>query len=120
MDDMPLAERLEKHRTLLAWLDYQAGLERRTVRDLEQQLAEETRRREKARQGQSFKIQPQRAGTVALLHRGDCGLFKGGLGLITAQEAIVALQDPEVPVEPCEICNPVAALHGVPAPPVEE
>lgn len=119
MNDMPLAERLEKHRTLLAWLDYQAGLERRTVRDLERQLAEETRRLEKARQGLAFKIQPQRAGTEALLHRGDCGLFTGEFGLITGEDAIVALRDPGTPIAPCDICKPLAALNGV-TPPAEE
>lgn len=121
MNDLPLVERLEKHRTLAAWLEYQLRQEQRTIRDLERQLADEQRRKDAAHAALHFKIEPARSSDgSARLHRGDCAVFPGGFGFITPVDAVVALRDEGTPIVPCDICNPAPALNGVRVPPVEK
>lgn len=116
MTDLPASERLAKHRAVAAWLEYQWRQEMRIVADLEQQVAEQERRRAKARAGLNFKIEPERAGHGARLHRGDCATYPDEHGLIDAGDAVIALRDPGTPIAPCQVCNPVAALRNVRVP----
>lgn len=111
MSDLPLEERLEKHRTLAAWLEWQLNQERRTIRELEVQVEQEARRRERARIEMSWKIQPARAeGGHPILHRGGCNLYKNQLGYLDRHEAIIALTDDELKTECCAVCRPETGL----------
>ncbi|MFF1918611.1 DUF6233 domain-containing protein [Streptomyces sp. NPDC058239] len=75
------------------------------VRELE---VKEQRARQRARAEQSWKIQPRRSGETAMLHRGGCGLYSAQLGFINRQEAIIALDEPDI--EARQICNPQTGL----------
>ena len=100
---------LEKNRALADWLEYQLRQVRGRIRELEVQEQQEPRRREQARAEMSWKIQPQRSSSSALLHRGNCTLFEsGGGGFINREEALIALAEPDI--EPCGICRPETGL----------
>lgn len=116
MPDLSLSERLEKQRTLRDWLAWQLQLADRTIRDLEQQEREERRRREVARREMAWKIQPARAVEGhPVLHRGNCHLFQGEVGLLSLEEVKIAFA--EVPeLEQCDLCSPWGSL-GIDKPP---
>lgn len=99
---------LDKNRALAEWLQYQLRQVQNRIRELEVQEEQERRRQERARAEQSWKIQPQRSSSSALLHRGDCSLYANQMGFISREEAIIALAEPDI--EPCQICSPEAAL----------
>lgn len=99
---------LDKNRALVDWLEYQLRQAKNRVRELEVAEAQERRRRERARAEMSWKIQPARAGRPAMLHRGACTLSAGERGLINREEALIALQEPDI--EACEICRPETGL----------
>ncbi|MFD3729481.1 hypothetical protein [Streptomyces sp. NPDC058671] len=73
--EMPIAERLEKKRTLLEWLRYQTAATEREIRDLEREVAEAARRREVARREMAWVVSAPRAvDGHPVLHRGNCSL----------------------------------------------
>ncbi|MGW6684119.1 DUF6233 domain-containing protein [[Kitasatospora] papulosa] len=84
---------LEKNRALLDWLRWQVGQTERRVRGLEIQEAQERARRERARAEMAWKIQPQRSSSAALLHRGGCATYPDQVGLISREDAMVALAE---------------------------
>lgn len=51
----------------------------------------------------AWKIQPQRSSSTALLHRGGCATYLDQVGLISREDAMVALAQPDI--EPCEVCQ---------------
>ncbi|MFD4863499.1 DUF6233 domain-containing protein [Streptomyces atratus] len=53
-------------------------------------------------------MQPKRSGETAMLHRGGCGLYSAQLGFINRQEAITAMNEPDIEV--CRICKPETGL----------
>ncbi|MFD5728342.1 DUF6233 domain-containing protein [Streptomyces sp. NPDC058368] len=79
------------------------------MRELEAE--EEQERRRAVRERVSFKIQPQRSHEGALLHRGNCGLYKSSFASISAEDAAIALDEPDI--EACQICLPDDALPPV-------
>ncbi|MEV5604552.1 DUF6233 domain-containing protein [Streptomyces sp. NPDC052299] len=81
------------------------------VRELEAQEEQERQKAVRERERVSFKIQPQRSHEGALLHRGDCGLYKSPFGYISAEDTAVALDEPDI--EACQICLPDDALPPV-------
>ncbi|MEU9321715.1 DUF6233 domain-containing protein [Streptomyces sp. NPDC048295] len=98
---------LDKNRALEQWLEWwQLRQVRGRIRELE--IRERQEGRERARAEQSRKIQPQRSGRTALLHRGGCGLYNAALGFLDREEALIALAEPDI--EPCEVCRPEAGL----------
>ncbi|WP_424922636.1 DUF6233 domain-containing protein [Streptomyces sp. wa53] len=99
---------LEKNRVLLEWLRWQVGQTERRVRELEVQEAQERARRERARAEMAWKIQPQRSSSTALLHRGGCATYLDQVGLISREDAMVALAQPDI--KPCEVCRPQTGL----------
>ncbi|MFC8230672.1 DUF6233 domain-containing protein [Streptomyces sp. NPDC057287] len=99
---------LDKNRALLDWLRWQVGQTERRVRELEIQEAQERERRERARAEMSWKIQPQRSSPTALLHRGGCATYPDQAGLISREDAMVALARPDI--EPCGVCRPETGL----------
>ncbi|MEU9761730.1 DUF6233 domain-containing protein [Streptomyces sp. NPDC047987] len=101
---------LDKNRALAEWLEYQLRQVRARIRDLERAEEQDRWRRERARIEQIWKLQPQRAGTPAMLHRGGCGLYKTELGYLNREEALIALAEPDI--EPCEVCRPEAGLQN--------
>ncbi|MFB7937874.1 DUF6233 domain-containing protein [Streptomyces sp. NPDC056049] len=107
---LPIAERLEKQRTLLEWLRYQVTLTERTIRDLEREEAEEKRRRDQARRETRWKLQPARAVQGhPMLHRGNCGQYPRDGGLLDRDEVTIAVE--EFPgLEMCGICAPWGSL----------
>ncbi|MFG2569176.1 DUF6233 domain-containing protein [Streptomyces sp. NPDC048567] len=100
---------LEKWRATREYLAWQLRCADQRVRELEEQ--EEQERRRAVRERVSFKIQPQRSHDGALLHRGDCGLYKSSFGYISAEDAAIALDEPDI--EACQICLPDDALPPV-------
>ncbi|MER5277757.1 DUF6233 domain-containing protein [Streptomyces sp. NPDC002809] len=101
---------LEKNRILAEWLRWQLRQTENRIRELEIAEEQERRRRERARAEMSWKIQPQRAGRPAMLHRGGCTLSAGEHGLINREEAMIALAEPDI--EACEVCRPETGLAG--------
>ncbi|MFD6275141.1 DUF6233 domain-containing protein [Streptomyces sp. NPDC060209] len=101
--------RLEKWRATREYLAWQLRLVDHRIRELEAQEQREKRRRAQARAEQSWKIQPQRSSSSALLHRGNCTMYRNGSGFISREEAIIALAEPDM--EACQICNPQTGLQ---------
>ncbi|WP_413754489.1 DUF6233 domain-containing protein [Streptomyces sp. R-74717] len=99
---------LDKNRALVDWLRYQLRQAENRVREPEVKELQEQRARERARAEQSWKIQPKRSGETAMLHRAGCALYSAQLGFINRQEAIIALDEPDI--EACQICNPQTGL----------
>ncbi|MFE5097867.1 DUF6233 domain-containing protein [Streptomyces sp. NPDC056638] len=99
---------LDKNRALVEWLRYQLRQAENRVQELEVKELQEQRARERARAEQSWKIQPKRPGETAMLHRGGCGLYSAQLGFINRQEAITAMNEPDI--EACQICKPETGL----------
>ena len=52
--------------------------------------------------------QPQRSSSTALLHRGGCATYPDQVGLISREDALVALAEPDI--EPCQVCRPQTGL----------
>ncbi|MFC9627393.1 DUF6233 domain-containing protein [Streptomyces sp. NPDC056930] len=99
---------LDRNRALVDWLRYQLRQAENRVRELEVKELQEQRAGERARAEQSWKIQPKRSGETAMLHRGGCGLYSAQLGFINRQEAIIAMNEPDI--EACQICKPETGL----------
>ncbi|MFJ2094755.1 DUF6233 domain-containing protein [Streptomyces sp. NPDC087901] len=99
---------LDKNRALVDWLEYQLRQAKNRVRELEVKAEQEQRARERARAEMSWKIQPQRAGTTAMLHHGGCSLYETTMGFLNREEALIALAEPDI--EACEICRPETGL----------
>ncbi|WP_329126147.1 DUF6233 domain-containing protein [Streptomyces sp. NBC_01353] len=118
MNGLSIAERLEKQRTLRDWLRWQLDQADRTIRQLEAEEKEQERRREVARAEMAWKVLPSRAAQgQPMLHRGGCHIDPRRTGLLSQEEAFVAIQQfPEL--EFCDICAPWGSL-GIdkPAPP---
>ncbi|MFK3984822.1 DUF6233 domain-containing protein [Micromonospora sp. NPDC050397] len=89
---------------------WETGQTERRIRELEIQEAQEQVRRERARAETLWKIQPQRSSSVALLHRGGCATYPDQIGLISREDAMVALAEPDI--EPCKVCRPDTGLRG--------
>ncbi|MFE7402529.1 DUF6233 domain-containing protein [Streptomyces sp. NPDC057557] len=98
---------LDKNRALVDWLRYQLRQAENRVRELEVKELQEQRARERARAEQSWKSQPKRSGETAM-HRGGCGLYSAQLGFINRQEAIIAMNEPDI--EACQIYKPETGL----------
>ncbi|MEU6979638.1 DUF6233 domain-containing protein [Streptomyces sp. NPDC046371] len=113
---MEIAERIEKQKTLLSWLEYQVHTTREAIRRLEKEQAEEERRREVAHREMRWKIQPARAVEgQPMLHRGNCGQYDRGGGLLDRQEVVTFFE--QFPgAEMCDICAPWGSL-GIDKPP---
>ncbi|MEV5605763.1 DUF6233 domain-containing protein [Streptomyces sp. NPDC052299] len=47
----------------------------------------------------------------ALLHRANCGLYKSPYGFISAEDAAIAIDEPDI--EACQICLPDNALPPI-------
>ncbi|MGW1817321.1 DUF6233 domain-containing protein [Streptomyces sp. NPDC002125] len=109
MPDSSGISRLEKWRATREYLAWQLRCADQKVRELEAQEQQEKKRREQARAEQSWKIQPQRSSVNALLHRGNCTLYKNDFGFIIREEAVIALAEPDI--EACQICNPQTGLE---------
>ncbi|MFE6189144.1 DUF6233 domain-containing protein [Streptomyces sp. NPDC056465] len=112
-DDMPysgIISDLDKNRALRDWLRWQLGQTEQRVRELEIQEAQDRARRERARAEMSWKIQPQRSSSTALLHRGGCATYPDQVGLISREDAMVALAEPDI--EPCGVCRPETGLRS--------
>lgn len=101
---------LDKNGALLEWLRWQVTQTERRVRELEIKEAQELARRERARAEMAWKIQPQRSSSTALLHRGGCATYPDQVGLISREDAMVALAQPDI--EPCDVCRPQTGLTG--------
>ncbi|MFJ3704031.1 MULTISPECIES: DUF6233 domain-containing protein [Streptomyces] len=101
--------RLEKWRATREYLAWQLRHADHRIRELEALEQRERHLRERARAERSWKIQPQRSSSSALLHRGNCTLYRNDSGFISRDEAIIALAEPDI--EPCQICNPQTGLR---------
>lgn len=99
---------LDKWRATREYLAWQLRCADQRVRELEAAEEQERRQAEQARARESWKIQPQRSHEAALLHRGDCSLYKSAFGFISHTDALIALDEPDV--EPCQICMPESGL----------
>ena len=123
---MPIAARLEKKRTLLEWLRYQAAVTEREIRDLEHELAEDARRREVARREQAWVVSaPRTPEGHPVLHRGNCALrAKYGAGELLDLDGVRGAAEEYPDLEMCDVCAPWGSLgidkpSGRPARPAE-
>jgi hypothetical protein len=113
VNDMPPAERLEKLRTLEAWLDWQLRQTRERIRTLEAEVERDQRQRERAWREQQWKLQPSRAAgdRTSILHRGGCTLWEGAAGYLSREDVLLALDDETMTIEMCGICRPETGLR---------
>ncbi|MFJ4972782.1 DUF6233 domain-containing protein [Streptomyces sp. NPDC088755] len=95
---------LEKNRAVVQWLEYQLRQAKKRVQQLEAVEARERGRREQAHAGLRWKLQPEQPDAPALLHRSDCAAYPVADGYISRDDALIALEMPEV--EPCRVCRP--------------
>jgi hypothetical protein len=136
-DPTRLEQRISQHRTVLAWLRYQHGVEERAVLDLAEreparagqhrtmvaylhyQLGVEERtigklEAEQKRTGVEvrFKLEPKTPAREPHLHRADCWVIPDGRSTIDADKARMALDEKMMSfkVHPCDVCDPVSAL----------
>ncbi|MGP3750145.1 hypothetical protein B046DRAFT_00060 [Streptomyces sp. LamerLS-316] len=109
MSDPGGISRLEKWQATREYLAWQLRCADQKVRELEAQERQDKRRRDQARAEQAWKIQPQRSSSSALLHRGNCTLYKNDFGYINREDALIALAEPDI--EACQICNPQTGLQ---------
>ncbi|MCX4984554.1 hypothetical protein [Streptomyces sp. NBC_00572] len=109
---MPIADRLEKKRTLLEWLRYQAAVTEREIHELEAQDAEEKRRREVARREQAWVVSaPQTLEGHSMLHRGNCGLrARCGAGELLDLDGVMGAVEEYTDLEMCDVCAPRGSL----------
>ncbi|TXR94508.1 hypothetical protein EAO73_35090 [Streptomyces sp. col6] len=102
---------LDKWRATREYLAWQLRCADQRVRELEAEEEQERRKAARERERVSFKIQPQRSHEGALLHRGDCALYKSSFGFISAEDAAVAIDEPDI--EACPVCLPDDGLPPV-------
>jgi hypothetical protein len=105
-----IADRIEKHRAVLSWLEYQVAQTRATIGRLKREEAEQARRREQAVRETRWKVEPSRAECGhPTLHRGACGQYTRGGGLLDRQEVQLLLKD-SPGTRMCDICRPWGSL----------
>ncbi|WP_328306421.1 DUF6233 domain-containing protein [Streptomyces sp. NBC_00442] len=107
MYDPPSSElsRLAKLRVVEEYQAHQLERTRAVIREFEAEQERLREREKKQRMQVSWKPQPSCAdGGVALLHRGNCGLYTQEMGYLNAQEAQIA--PAEAGIEPCQVCRP--------------
>ncbi len=111
-DPVSALSRLDRLRVVAEYQEYQLRRTLETIRVLEVEEERERQRRAAARAQRSWKLQPSRAAGApegaAMLHRGNCALWKAEFGYLNATEARVALAEPGIEV--CEVCRPENAL----------
>jgi hypothetical protein len=110
MSDLSTGERLAKLRALEEWLDWQLNSTRQKIRTLEAQEERERRQAARAWAEARWKVEPAR-GRRTVLHRGGCGIWKGELGFLSREEALLVLEDDSLNVEMCGVCNPGNGLR---------
>ncbi|MEV6742524.1 DUF6233 domain-containing protein [Streptomyces sp. NPDC051104] len=112
MNDLSTGDRLEKLRTLEAWLDWQLKQTCARIRTLEAELERERRQQQRAREETSWKLQPDRARKrVSTLHRGGCTMWKSEMGYLSREDVLLALDDDTMTIEMCGICRPETGLR---------
>ena len=113
MNDLSPEERLDKLRTLEAWLDWQLRQTRASIRTLEAQLQQDRRQQQRARAEMQWKLQPSRAAgdRTSILHRGGCTMWRSEMGYLSREDVLLALGDDTMTVEMCGICKPETGLR---------
>ncbi|MDR3080461.1 MAG: hypothetical protein LBV60_05955 [Streptomyces sp.] len=110
MSDLTPEERLEKHRTVAAYLEYQLRQTRREIAKLEKQVVKAERQRAVAHREQRYTLERgDTAEQLGILHRGACEAFRGD-DFFEAPQAAVLLRD-RIAV-PCDTCRPLLSLRG--------
>jgi hypothetical protein len=110
MNDMPPEERLAKLSALEEWLDYQLRTTRARLQTLQAEVERGRKAEARAWAEQRWKLEPARDRRT-VLHRGGCGIWKGGHGFLSRDEALLALGDESLHVEMCQVCNPEPGLR---------
>jgi hypothetical protein len=103
MNDLPIAERLARHRTVEAWLVWQLEQTRRTIRELEQAAEQPVR----------YVIEPKqnpKHPQPALVHLADCTMPQRKTLPVDAGEARIGLTKDSDNVAPCRFCEPGKTL----------
>ncbi|MEU6217208.1 DUF6233 domain-containing protein [Streptomyces sp. NPDC047022] len=111
MSESSLPERIEKHRAVAAWLEFQLGQERATIRRLEKEAVEWDRRKAVAWRERRFTVQePRHDEEQYVIHRGGCMNNPGARDYVQAPEVVIMMQGKNV--EGCRTCNPMPGLRG--------
>jgi hypothetical protein len=103
MTDLPIAERLARHRTVEAWLVWQLEQTRRTIRELEQAAGQPVR----------YVIEPKqnpKHPQPALVHLATCTMPQRATLPVDAGEARIGLTKDSDNVAACPFCAPGKTL----------
>ncbi|WP_327662730.1 MULTISPECIES: hypothetical protein [unclassified Streptomyces] len=111
MPESSLPERIEKHRAVAAWLEYQLGQERATIERLEGEAVEQERRRKVAWKESRFTVQePLHEESPYVIHRGGCTRNPSPLDYYEAPDLVMMMRGKNA--SPCPTCNPMPGLRG--------
>lgn len=113
MNDLSPEERLAKLTALEEWLDYQLRTTRAKIRTLEAEVERGRKQAQRAWEEARWKLEPAR-NRRTVLHRGGCGIWKGGTGFLERGEVLLALEDDSLDVQMCSVCNPEPGLRAGP------
>ncbi|WP_199546557.1 hypothetical protein [Streptomyces sp. N35] len=114
MNDQDPEERLAKHKSVAAWLEYQLQQEIRIIAALEREVAEHERRKKVAHRELRFVVERSwTEETPDAMHRGNCRKNRSGGELIEGQEAALIMRDRSDHIIACATCNPLPALKAV-------
>lgn len=112
MNDMSLEERLAKLLALEEWLDWQLRDTRRKIQTVRADLDRTREAQQRAWAESRWKLEPARDRRT-VLHRGGCGIWKGGHSYLERKEVLLALEDETLAVEMCGVCRPETGLREV-------
>jgi hypothetical protein len=112
MNDMSLEERLAKLLALEEWLDWQLRDTRRKIQTVRADLDRAREAKQRAWAESRWKLEPARDRRT-VLHRGGCGIWKGGHSYLERKEVLLALEDDTLDVEMCGVCRPETGLREV-------
>ncbi|MEU6217198.1 DUF6233 domain-containing protein [Streptomyces sp. NPDC047022] len=111
MSESSLPERIAKHRAVAAWLEFQLGQERATIRRLEKEAVELERGKTVAWRERRFTVQePRHDAEPYVIHRGGCTKSPAARDYVQAPEVVIMMRGKSV--EGCRTCNPMPGLRG--------
>lgn len=111
MHDLNPHERLEKHKTVRAWLVYQLQQTEKEITKLEEQAIKWEQMQEASYRERRFTIEPARTEEgLDCIHRGNCRKQPPPVNFFLPEELLAQLGRRRV--DACSLCNPLPGLRG--------